>query len=280
MDLRTEKQLIVNADDYGTNEARNRGILEAAREGIVTTTTIIANAITSDDSLHNLQKQFGACIGIHLNLTMGIPLSDRPKTLTDQSGKFWNKRTVWQKALNGELDLSAVEEEFAAQFNHLLKIGVQPDHVDGNNHIHVFPGIAEVVAVLARSFDVTWVRVPLEPFSRWHEYFWKNSRKKSYLGRLSRRAAEVFRAHGLRFTEKFAGIQFPVVAKLESLRAFLANLPHGTTELMCHPGYKDPKAGPFSSAQREHELSILTHQVVLDDIRRFNIRLISYSEIR
>ena len=57
MDLRTEKQLIVNADDYGTNEARNRGILEAAREGIVTTTTIIANAITSDDSLHNLQKQ-------------------------------------------------------------------------------------------------------------------------------------------------------------------------------------------------------------------------------
>jgi predicted glycoside hydrolase/deacetylase ChbG (UPF0249 family) len=278
--LKAEKQLIVNADDYGTNKARNRGILEAAREGIVTTTSVIANAITSDDSLLNLKKQFGTCIGIHLNLTMGVPLSDRPKTLLDQSGKFWNKRTIWQKALHGDLDLSAVEEEFAAQVNHLLKLGIQPDHIDGNNHIHVFPGIAEVLARLARSFGVTWVRLPLEPFTAWCQWFRKNACKKSFMGHLSQRAAEVFTAHGLRFTDNFAGIQFPVVPKLESLKAFVANLPYGTTELMCHPGYQDPQAGRFSSAQREQELYVLTHRALLDDIRAYSVRLISYSEMK
>ena len=279
MDSKPEKQLIVNADDYGTNPARNRGILQAAREGIVTTTSVIANSITPGTAVSDLRASFGTRIGIHLNLTMGTPLTAGATTLTGPSGAFWEKETVWRKALHGGLDLSQVEEEFAAQINHVLKLGITPDHIDGNNHIHVFPGIAELTARLAGSFGITRVRVPLEPFSRWHHCLRRNSRKKAFIGRLSRQAALVFAAHGLRFTETFAGIQFPVVSKLESLRAFVANLPHGTTELMCHPGYRDPEAGQFSSAEREHELSVLTNRAVLDDIRRFGIRLISYGDI-
>ena len=280
MDSQPEKQLIVNADDYGTNHARNRGICEAAREGIVTSTSVIAGSITRGDPVHDLRASFGTRIGIHLNLTLGAPLSRRAKTIANASGAFWEKKTVWQKALHGDFDLNEVEDEFAAQFDYLLKLGIAPDHVDGNNHIHVFPGIAEVTARIARSFGVTWVRLPLESFSGWHEYVRRNSRKKSFIGRLSGQAAQVFAGAGLRFTEWFAGIQFPVVSKLESLRAFVANLPHGTTELMCHPGYRDPQAGGFSSAERERELSVLTHRTVLEDVSRFGVRLVSYSEIK
>ena len=280
MGSKPEKQLIVNADDYGTNAPRNRGIVEASRKGIVTTTSVIANSMKPGDSLVDLRDAFGTRIGVHLNLTMGAPLSAGATTLTGPSGAFWDKETVWRKALRGDLDLTRVEEEFAAQIRHLLKLGIVPDHVDGNNHIHVFPGIAELAARAGSSFGITWVRLPLEPFSRWHHRFMRNSRKKSFIGRLARRAAPVFAAHCLRFTDTFAGIQFPLVSKLESLRAFVANLPHGTTELMCHPGYRDPEAGHFSSAEREHELSVLTDQAVLDDIRRFGIRLISYGDLR
>src|SRR3977135_1076510 len=39
------KRLIVNADDFGLTENVNRGILDAHREGIVTSTTLLANGM-------------------------------------------------------------------------------------------------------------------------------------------------------------------------------------------------------------------------------------------
>jgi predicted glycoside hydrolase/deacetylase ChbG (UPF0249 family) len=36
------KQLIVNADDFGLTENVNRGILDAHRQGIVTSTTLLS----------------------------------------------------------------------------------------------------------------------------------------------------------------------------------------------------------------------------------------------
>lgn len=37
------KRMIVNADDFGFSEAVNHGILKAMQEGIVTSTSIMAN---------------------------------------------------------------------------------------------------------------------------------------------------------------------------------------------------------------------------------------------
>jgi chitin disaccharide deacetylase len=272
------KYLIVNADDYATDQDRNRGILEAAERGIVTSTTIIANRLGAGDSLSRLEKVFAGRTGIHLNLTFGVPLGGNALTLTDEFGRFLNKTTVWQKAFRRTLDLAEVEREFTAQINHLLMFGIRPDHIDGNNHIHVFPDIAKVVARLANHFAITWVRLPQEPFTCWRQYVQPGTFKKSFIGLLSHKAAPVFREHGLRFTDSFSGIQFPKISRVESLRAFVANLPTGTTELMCHPGYSGDGSNPFSSAAREAELKALTHPAVFEEVAQRDIRLISYRE--
>jgi predicted glycoside hydrolase/deacetylase ChbG (UPF0249 family) len=271
--------LIVNADDYATDSHRNRGILEAAQNGIVTSTTIIANKLRADDSPSQLMDVFGSRTGIHLNLTSGVSLAGKALTLTDQFGRFFDKRTVWQKAFRQAFNLAEVEQEFTAQINHLLMLGVRPDHIDGNNHIHVFPGIAPLVARLANAFGIMWVRLPLEPFMGWRQYVQRGTFKKSFIGLLAQKAAPVFQEHGLRFTDNFGGIQFPKVSRVESLRAFVANLSAGTTELMCHPGYAGDGSNRFSSAEREAELKALTHPAVLEEIARRDIRLISYGEV-
>ena len=90
----------------------------------------------------------------------------------------------------------------------------------------------------------------------------------------------MFREHGLRFTDSFGGLQFPKVSRVESLRAFVANLCTGTTELMCHPGYPGDGSNPFSSTEREAELKALTHPEILEEIRRRNIRLIAYADVK
>lgn len=273
------KYLIVNADDYGTDTDRNRGILEAAEHGIVTSTTVIANKLKLDDCFSQLKYVFAGRTGVHLNLTSGVPLGGKSLTLTDQSGRFFDKRTVWQKAFCRAFDLAEIEREFTAQINHLLTLGIRPDHIDGNNHIHVFPGIAEVVARLARGFGIAWVRLPQEPFTGWRQYVQSGTFKKAFIGFLAQKAAPTFREHGLRFTDSFGGIQFPAVSSVESLKAFVANLCTGTTELMCHPGYAGDGSNPFSSSAREAELKALTHPAVLEEIAQRGILLISYGEV-
>jgi predicted glycoside hydrolase/deacetylase ChbG (UPF0249 family) len=175
--------------------------------------------------------------------------------------------------------MKEVEEEFAAQIEHLTAAGITPDHIDGNNHIHVFPGIARVAGALAQRYGISRIRLPQETFSRWKQWIQPKAVKKYFIGFLSCRARPMFQGCGLRCPGHFAGIQFPRVAQAASLKAFLARVPEGTTELMCHPGYHNRAENPFSTSEREQELASLTCKGILEDIRRFNIHLISYSEL-
>jgi len=272
------KYLIVNADDYNTDSERNRGILQAARGGIVTSVSVIANRTFTDEAAARLRNALGAGIGVHLNLTSGRPLISGLKTLADERGLFYPRQTAWRKALLGKFAMKEVEEEFAAQVAALNAAGIAPDHLDGNNHIHVFPGIAQAAACLAQRCGIPRIRLPLELFS-WRQYLQPRALKKYWIGRLSRQARRMFQGCGLRCTTHFAGIQFPRVAQAASLKAFLARVPEGTTELMCHPGYQNRAENPFSTYERELELEALTSAEVLAEVRRLNIHLISYGEI-
>jgi predicted glycoside hydrolase/deacetylase ChbG (UPF0249 family) len=273
------RYLIVNADDFNTDRERNRGILEAVSTGIVTSVSVLANLPWEEKALSELKAACGARLGIHLNLTRGKPLCSGLKTLTDEAGCFFTKQTAWRRALLGMFDLQEAEKELCAQIERLMSLGMLPDHMDGNNHIHIFPGIATVAARLAQHYRIRKVRLPLEAFSSLRQYWQPNALKKYFIGLLANRARPVFKSHGLCFTDYFAGIQFPAVADTASLRAFLQTLPHGVTELMCHPGFKSDTLNPFSTEAREQELHSLTHQDVLEDIRRLNVNLISYCEL-
>jgi predicted glycoside hydrolase/deacetylase ChbG (UPF0249 family) len=272
------KYLIVNADDYNTDRERNCGILEAVRKGIVTSVSVLANMPFEENTLMELKNTFGPRIGIHLNLTRGRPLCPGLKTLVDKTGYFLAKQIAWRKAVLGMCKLAEVEKEFSAQIKHLVSSGIVPDHMDGNNHIHVFPGIATVVARLAKQYRIRKVRLPLESFFSLKQYCQPHALKKLFIGLLAKRARPLFNSQGLLFTDHFAGMQFPIVSNPAALRAFLQNIPEGTTELMCHPGFKN-HANPFSTEEREQELSSLTHVDVLKDIQHLNICLISYSEL-
>jgi len=77
------KYLIVNADDYNTDSERNRGIIQAVQDGMVTSVSVIANLHGEDGALAKVKGAMGARIGIHLNLTRGKPLVSGLKTLAD-----------------------------------------------------------------------------------------------------------------------------------------------------------------------------------------------------
>jgi len=83
------KRLIVNADDFGLTQGVSRGILEAGRTGIVTSTTLLVNREIPPAQLEELQAS-GLGVGVHLNLTLGAPVSSprRVSSLVDAEGRF------------------------------------------------------------------------------------------------------------------------------------------------------------------------------------------------
>lgn len=272
------RQLIVNADDYNTDAGRTRGILEAARRGIVTSTSVLANVGWPEAALSELKAVFDMRAGVHLNMTKGRPLCQGMKSLVGGDGCFFSRSAAWLKALGKKFDHREIEQEFAAQIQSLLSAGIEPDHLDGNNHMHVFPGIMQVTARLALKFGIRRVRLPLEPLLWSCMQPGRGLVKKCFLSLLALRARAVFRHAGLCFPDRCAGVHVPDMGREASLIRFLENLPAGTTELMCHPGYADA-GNAFSTADRERELAVLTADDVRKAVNNNTITLISFSEL-
>ncbi len=274
---RPVKSLIVNADDFNFDRERSLGILEAARQGIVTSVTVMTSRSWDQGLTDQLKATFNGAIGVHLNLSEGRPLVAGATSLTDSGGMFFPKTQAWRRALSGGYHPAEVEAEWRAQIEMAFSRGIVPSHLDGHNHLHVFPGLAEVVARLARRFGIQRVRLPVEGL--WGRPGHRGI-KGAFLRRLAMQARPVLSGAGLVFPEHFAGIHWPRPGRVEELLELLRALPAGTTELMCHPGYAAARDGAgFSSSRREEELAALTNPVVLDEVRRQGIRLVSFADL-
>jgi predicted glycoside hydrolase/deacetylase ChbG (UPF0249 family) len=84
---------------------------------------------------------------------------------------------------------------------------------------------------------------------------------------------------GLATANYFCGIAQTGVLTREGVEQLLQNLPEGTTELMCHPGYADEelrRSGTRLQESRQTELEILTDTRIRKLVATEGIRLISY----
>ncbi|HLE43075.1 MAG TPA: ChbG/HpnK family deacetylase, partial [Methylomirabilota bacterium] len=86
-----ERFLIVNADDFGLTAGVSRGILDAHRRGIVSSTTALVNLPPAPDLDAEAAGLAGLGLGLHVNLSWGAPLSPAAAvpSLVDETGGFW-----------------------------------------------------------------------------------------------------------------------------------------------------------------------------------------------
>ncbi len=92
-----ERLLIVNADDFGLSKGQNYGIIEACRNGIVTSTTALVNGQAIDHAVQLSRDEPSLAIGMHFVLTMGKPLTAMPGLTRD--GVLENGSGSWQKKM-------------------------------------------------------------------------------------------------------------------------------------------------------------------------------------
>jgi chitin disaccharide deacetylase len=227
--------LIVNADDFGLSAGINRGIVEAHRSGIVTSTSLMVRGPAAREAARLTAENPALSVGLHVDL-----------------GEWACTDGEW-KQLYHVCDLTderAVEREVRRQLESFRSlVGGDPSHIDSHQHIHrAKDPFRSLLIELGRDLEV-----PVRHHSpvRYCGHFWGQGESGGTdLLRISPNA----------------------------LCGILRSLPHGVTELACHPGH----VGDFESAysaERGMELHSLCHPSVRETIGAAGIELVNFDEV-
>jgi chitin disaccharide deacetylase len=259
------KFLIVTADDFGLNEAVNRGVEQSARAGILTAASLMVAAPGAADAVRRARELRGLAVGLHLVLADGwsvLPRREIP-ALVDAEGRFGNNmvrdgvRFFALPAVRRQL-----EAEIRAQLQAFAATGLPLDHVNAHKHFHLHPTLLEMLLRIGAEFGMPAVRLPREPA-------WAARRAGGAIagpavaGLLSPWLAVMrrrLRAARLAHNDHLFGIAGSGSMDESRLLEILGRLPQGVTEIYLHPAVESGAA--ISPAMRGYrhadELAALT----------------------
>jgi len=270
--------LIINADDLGCNALRDRGILEAYQQGIVTSASILANGSSFNMAIKQV-KSSKLPVGVHLSLADGRALTGPIKGLTDSSGNLPGKKELRRHLTANSFDPEEIRKELKAQIQSILEAGVQPDHLDGHQHCQLFPCLTTMVTELAREYGIPAIRSALPADISLKDPSDPLGKELALYRQLGHKAKEIIMTAGLLTPDGLMGM--PLLNRLDkaSLCNFLENVPEGFWELMVHPGYTSDSDNPFDGPQREVELLALISPEAKQIIARRNISLCHFGDL-
>lgn len=156
---------VINADDFGMSELVNDAIALAFEKRILTTTTLMVNMPYAPDAVKMAKEQgFIDRVGLHLNLTSGVPLTARIRSMRsfcDGRGQFhagFHLSTKSRLILNRKESI-VLQEEIEAQIRRYLALGLPLKHIDSHHHVHTDLSVWKVAEPLLRKYGFRTARI-------------------------------------------------------------------------------------------------------------------------
>jgi len=280
------KQLIVNADDFGLHENINLGIIEGHIKGCITSTSIMAGAPAFEHAVAVAADHPQLGIGVHLTLVGGLPIAEPSSipSLVDGEGMLYTSYPAFlKKFCLGDIRLVDMHRELTGQVKKILSTGLKITHLDSHQHMHVVPGILDIVLSIAKEFNIQAMRIPAESLV--------------FLGGFKPGAGRVIGRFGLstlaglaRFKARQAGLAAPdyfygmlAGGSMEErlLLNIINNLSAGITEVMVHPGIDEAALNSIFNWQYhwQQELQAVTSCQVASRLQQENIELVSFARL-
>ena len=158
------KKIIINADDYGLTPSVSKGIRNAHLNGILTSTTVMATGFSIEDDaklLINECPRLG--VGVHLTLTSVFSVLSKYQisTIVNNDGKFFSPKELIANKEN--IDETELYNEWKAQIEKLLLLGLPIDHLDSHHYVcYLNNKTLNVMIKLAKEYNLS-VRTPASP---------------------------------------------------------------------------------------------------------------------
>lgn len=271
------KQFILCADDYALNPQVNAGILkllEAQRLSAVSCMVLSPHWTQAAQLLKPFHSKVD--VGLHFDLTEFFQIEGRPYSL-----KEWILLSHYHKFLKKiYFDYKA---ELLRQLDFFIDaMGVFPDFIDGHQHIHVLPGIRQVLCQFLSEIQTqykAYIRIPgntylndlLSPFGT----------KKlviNFLGAL--KTKKLARHLHLLHNESFAGI-YDLKAHhsyRKLFQSFVKSIRHKGM-IMCHPAEFAVNPNDPIYEARWNEFLYLYSQEFVDDLHQMHCQIGKFDQI-
>ena len=289
------RRLIINADDFGLTAGVNRAIVEAHENGVVSSATLMANgqAFAQAVSLARSTPRLG--VGCHVVLVDGAPLLPQTQvhSLLDGSGNSAGDARFREGiskfgalAMLGRLAADEIEAEATAQIRKLQASGIPVTHLDSHKHTHLFPRVLRPLLQAAQRCGVRAIRNPFERIQGSQlaasPSLWRRWAEVGVLRGFARQFREAVQQAGIATTDGTLAIVATGTLNDRLLRLMVENLPEGTWELVCHPGYNDADLQGIRTRlrrSREQELRILTAQSTRDLLAANGVEVVSFRDL-
>ncbi len=277
------RALVVTADDAGLHPGMTLGVVKAHDEGIVTACSVVAAGRAFEHAVPLLRERPGLDVGIHFTLVGERPLSppERVRSLLGRDGALLpDFRAFTFRYLAGGIDPAEIEEELRRQLDRLLAAGLPVVHANSHQHLHVLPGVFEIVLRLAEEHAIPYVRLPGDPAAVRRPS--PRSAQIAALGLLGQRARwRLEESGGPRAADRTVGVLDAGRLTPRRLVRILADV-GGVAELVCHPGLgdRDLAAAYDWGYGWDEETAALCDPVVEEALRSEGIRLTSFSRLR
>lgn len=234
--------LIVNADDFGLTAMINQGIMEAVNMNAVNSVSLIPNGHALEQAIDFCKKNKHLKRGVHLTLIEEKPLSnpaDIP-SLVDSDGRFpLNYGAFMKLFFTGKINLDDVKREFTAQIELLISRGIQLDHIDSHQHLHLLGKMTNIAVDLAREFKIPRIRVVKEGFSL------KSPGRilpLMVLKIFSKKIDKLTQQSFIKNADYFFGFNDSMNVNSDLIDEAVKKAKNALVELMCHPGYNQDGA--------------------------------------
>lgn len=276
----------MTADDFGLSPEVNEAVERGHREGILSATSLMVAAPATQDAVERARRTPTLRVGLHVVLVNGRPLlpPERVPDLVDGQGCLPSDlfaagvRYFFKPGIRKQL-----EAEIRAQFQAFAQTGLPLDHVNAQNHLHVHPTVLSLILKVGREYGVRAIRIPFEPFApSWRAMRTARGARFANAAFLAPWLALMrarLNAAGIATNDYVFGMNDTGHMTAPRVRAFLENLPEGTTELYVHPATQTwPEAFP-PDYDFAGEFNALIDADVVRTLRESGIRPVSFTEL-
>ena len=160
-------QVILNADDFGRAASINAAVIQAHREGVLTSASLMVTGDALEEAVALARATPTLSVGLHVVVAGGRAALSPAQIphLVDCSGHFQGSpelmgiRYVLSRTTRQEL-----ARELAAQFERFAATGLRLSHVDGHLLMHVIPTVFDLLLPLAEQYGACGLRLPRDDF--------------------------------------------------------------------------------------------------------------------
>jgi chitin disaccharide deacetylase len=311
------RRLILHADDFGMNAAVNAGVVRGFTHGLLTSTSVLANAPGFTAALtrwHDLAARFARDdlrslevrrrladsmtpfdLGVHLNLTQGRPLTGEryPRQMLDRNGLFPGVFGLAARLMkSGTRFCPEIKAELCAQIEAVVDSGNAPTHLNAHQYVDIFPAISTIIPDLLQRYAIPVTRVPWETHLTQTTLARRIEPANWCLAQIKRlfafRHLVTMRRRRVPHPTAFFGTAHAGRIDLDLMRMFVAAAGPGVTEIGMHPGTFEPDEDgearddgwhdPLAPA-RAIELSLLTSAALVELLESRQVRLARLSDL-